>query len=214
MPEAQERLVDLRRTVSESRMRAMAEPVAVHYLDYRAFLRDWFAARAGRPSLRAFAARAGCSPSLVSSVLAGKRDLHTGRAEAWAKALKLDATETWYLITLVVMAHDASPERRRRAMAEALMMQQTHGGIVHDDDDTGFGESAPREETHTVWVSALALPSDRVPELRARVARFWEETQRWAAASQGEGDSSVCQLSMQVFPSIAGTLVGESKRKR
>ena len=212
MPEAQVRLVDLRRTVSESRIRAMAEPDALQYLDYREFLRDWFAARAGRPSLRMFAARAGCSASLVSSVIAGKRDLQTGRAEMWAKALKLDATRTWHLITLVVMAHDRSPERRRRAMAEALMMQRAQSGIVGDDDDTGFEESAPPEETNTVWVSALALPSGRVPELRARVARFWEETQRWAQASEGEQDS-VCQLSMQVFPSFAGTLVHESKRK-
>ena len=45
----------------------MDAPDVVLYLDYRAFLRDWFAARKGRPSVRGFAKRAKCSAGLVSS---------------------------------------------------------------------------------------------------------------------------------------------------
>jgi uncharacterized protein (TIGR02147 family) len=104
----------------------MAHPDVMQYLDYRALIRDWLAARAGRPSLRAFAKRARCSASLVSSIMAGKRHLDTGRAEDFAAAMKLTPAETSHLLALVVFAHDPSRERRQRALDEALTTRRFH----------------------------------------------------------------------------------------
>lgn len=97
------------------------------YVDYRAWLRDWLAASAGRPSLRAFARRAACSPALVSSIATGQRDLNTGRAEVFARAMKLDAEQTSHFVALVALAHEPSRERRERARDEVLTTKRFHG---------------------------------------------------------------------------------------
>ena len=104
----------------------MPDPDIFQYLDYRALLRDWLAARAGKPSLRALAGRAGCSPALVSAVINGKRDLDAGRAELLAEAMKLDAPQTEHFVDLVALAHDRSSRRRKRAHTEALTTQRFH----------------------------------------------------------------------------------------
>jgi hypothetical protein len=79
-------------------------------------------------------------------------------------------------------------------MAEALMMQRLHGPSQNEELVGG----------------PLAFPSVAAPELQARVARFCEEIARWVAATEGERDC-VCQLSMHIFPGLAGTLERGSK---
>lgn len=93
----------------------MSDPNILEYRDYRTYLRDWFAARDGRPSVRGFAKRAHCSPSLVSAVIRGHRDLHTGKAEVWAGVMGLSDEETAILLNLVTAEHDPSAERREQA---------------------------------------------------------------------------------------------------
>jgi uncharacterized protein (TIGR02147 family) len=105
----------------------MSDPDIFHYLDYRAWLRDWLTARAGRPSLRGFARRVQCSPALVSSIGAGKRDLDAGRAERFAEVMNLDRDQTAHLLSLVTLAHDPSRQHRQRALDEALTRQRFRG---------------------------------------------------------------------------------------
>jgi uncharacterized protein (TIGR02147 family) len=144
----------------------MNSPDVALYLDYRAFLRDWFASRAGHPSVRAFAKRAHCSPSLVSSIMAGKRDLDTGRAETFAAVMKLDAAQTSHLVALVVVAHDPSRDRRQRALDEVLTTRRFR--------------SAPRLNEAT-----FALLSDPVVGAVFELARCegWRDDPDWIASA-------------------------------
>jgi uncharacterized protein (TIGR02147 family) len=271
----------------------MNPPDVALYLDYRAFLRDWFASRAGHPSLRAFAKRAQCSPSLVSSIIAGKRGLDTGRAETFAAVMKLDAADTSHFVALVVVAHDASRDRRRRALDEVLTTRRFRNaprvneatftllsdpvvGAVFElarcegwrDDPDWIAAALQPPTTREVAVAALdvlmaagvltrdadgrlqagrseittdhdihadmlslaaaelhqriferapgllaavpyeqrqfgaltfAVPSQAVPELKARITRFYEEMMHLVEVTAGSRDS-VYQLCVQLYP--------------
>lgn len=85
--------------------------------DYRAALRAWLDARAGRPSLRTFAGRAGCSHPLVVAILGGKRALDLDRVEAFTTALELEADEARYFRDLVLA--EAAPDEEARSHARA-----------------------------------------------------------------------------------------------
>lgn len=97
----------------------MSDPRIFDYRDYREWLRDWFVARDGRPSIRGFARRAKCSASLVSAIINGRRDLHTGRAELWARLMDLSDDEQAFLLNLVTAEHD--PSREIRESAEGMI---------------------------------------------------------------------------------------------
>lgn len=75
------------------------------YLDYRAFLKDYYAAKkAGSRafSYRSFSKRAGvASPNYLKLVIEGKRDLSEKMAERFAKACGLDAEAARYFGILV-----------------------------------------------------------------------------------------------------------------
>ena len=62
----------------------------------------------------------------MSSIIAGKRDLDTGRAEVFAAAMKLDAAQTSHFVALVVVAHDPVRDRRQRALDEVLTTRRFH----------------------------------------------------------------------------------------
>jgi hypothetical protein len=164
------------------------EPHLFQYLDYRAFLRDWLASRAGRPSLRGFARRAHCSPSLVSSIIGGKRALDTGRAEVFAATMKLDAAQTSHLVALVVFAHDPSGDRRQRALDEVLTTRR-----FRDKAEQQFG------------ALALAVPSQAVAELEARVSRFYEEILHLVEETAGPRDR-LYQLCVELYPVASGSV--------
>jgi len=277
----------------------MSPPDVALYLDYRAFLRDWFASHAGRPSLRGFARRVHCSPSLLSSIIAGKRDLDTGRAEIFAAAMKLDAAQTSHLVALVVVAHDPSRDRRQRALDEVLTTRRFRsaprvneatltilsdpvvgavfelarcegwrddpdwiasalqppttrevavaaldvlmaaGALTRDADgrlQAGGSEIATEHDIHAEVLSlaaaelhrrifarapgllaaipheqrqfgalTFAVPSQAVPELRARVTRFYEELMHLVEVTEGPRDR-VYQLCVQLYP-VARTSV-------
>ncbi len=112
------------------------DPDVFQYLDYREFIRDWLAARARHPSLRGFARRAHCSPSLVSAIVSGQRDLDTGRAEVFAAAMQLDDAQRSHLVALVALAHDPSRERRQRAREEVETTRRFKG--AHRVTDATF----------------------------------------------------------------------------
>jgi len=91
------------------------DPSIYDYTDFRAYLRDWFRARDGRPSQSGFARKVPCSPSLVSSVISGSRNLGRARAERFANVLKHDAEERAYFLDLVWFSEGESPADRDQA---------------------------------------------------------------------------------------------------
>jgi uncharacterized protein (TIGR02147 family) len=91
------------------------------YLDYRAFIRDWFEARkAVDPALthRSFVQAAGMrSPSVLINVIDGKRNLSAESTEAFAAALGLDDDERSYFRALVSFGQATTDEERNDALA-------------------------------------------------------------------------------------------------
>lgn len=95
-------------------------PVGVYaYLDYRAFLRDHYAAKkaASRAfSYRAFSKRAGvASPNYLKLVVEGKRSLSPKMAERFAHACGLDADASRYFVHLVTFNQAKSSTERSQA---------------------------------------------------------------------------------------------------
>jgi uncharacterized protein (TIGR02147 family) len=95
-------------------------PVGVYaYLDYRAFLRDHYAAKkaASRAfSYRAFSKRAGvASPNYLKLVVEGKRSLSPKMSERFAHACGLDADASRYFVHLVTFNQAKSSIERSQA---------------------------------------------------------------------------------------------------
>ena len=105
----------------------MAEVELYAYLDYRSFLKDWLAERAGRPSLRTLAGRLGCSPALLSGIVNGHRDLDDARGEGLCRALELDQQRRHYFLDLVVVEQSTSRGLRRAALERVLATRNFHG---------------------------------------------------------------------------------------
>lgn len=103
------------------------------HTDYRAWMRAWFEAKQGRPSIRGFAQRAGCSPALVSSVLAGTRDLAPGLAEKFSGIARLEPDQHAYFLELVEF--EQAPTRARRHSAlERIMATRRFRGAQREVD--------------------------------------------------------------------------------
>lgn len=94
------------------------KPDLYKYLDYRAFLRDWFQFKKRsnpRFSHRAFARRTGQkSPSTLSDVMEGRRNLTPATMEAFCTALGFNAEEEGFFILLVHLDRAKDNEERNR----------------------------------------------------------------------------------------------------
>lgn len=97
----------------------MPAPEIYRYLDYRKFLADWFEwmkSAYPRYSHRAFARKAGqSSPSLLLSVVEGKRNLTPATTEAFQKALALDSESADFFGALVALDQAETPQLRSAA---------------------------------------------------------------------------------------------------
>lgn len=97
----------------------MTQPDVFRYLDYRAFLRDWFDARkAANPrfSHRAFVRRTGQkSPSLLADVMERRRNLTPALIPAFISAMKLERDEGRFFEKLVALDQARTPEDRNAA---------------------------------------------------------------------------------------------------
>lgn len=97
----------------------MSRPDVYAYLDYRAYLRDWFEARRRadpRFSKRRFARLVGRStPGLLTEIIEGKRHLKPASVEVFARALELGPAETDFFSALVTLA--AARDTRARNAA-------------------------------------------------------------------------------------------------
>ncbi len=91
------------------------------YLDYRAFLRDWFeVAKIHDPKLshRGFVRAAGMSsPSVLTNVLKGKRNLSADSTEGFARAMVLDDEEREFFRALVTLDQATTDDERNEALA-------------------------------------------------------------------------------------------------
>jgi uncharacterized protein (TIGR02147 family) len=106
---------------------AMPAPEIYDFLDYRKFLIAWFAwmkTAYPRYSHRAFARKAGqSSPSLLLSVMDGKRNLTPATTEGFLKALGLDAEAGRFFVALVAF-EQAETELLRSAAWEQVRATQ------------------------------------------------------------------------------------------
>ena len=94
-------------------------PIIQDYLDYRAYLRDWFTWKkqaSPRFSQRAFAKRMGqSSPSIGVDLVSGRRGLTPALFGPLTKALGLDAEQRGYLQLLVNLDRAKTPQQRNGA---------------------------------------------------------------------------------------------------
>ena len=102
----------------------MSSPDLYSYLDYRAFLRDWFDAKKKdnpRFSHRAFVRRTGQrSPSLLADVIKGRRNLTPHATSAFVHAMRLDAEAGAFFTALVSLDQAETPEDKNAAWDEIV----------------------------------------------------------------------------------------------
>ena len=109
-------------------------PVDVYaYLDYRAFLRDYYAAKKAKSSAfsyRSFSKRAGVSsPNYLKLVMEGQRSLSAKMAEQFAQACGLDADASRYFVHLV--AFNQSKTSTERSLHYGKLTSSQHYRQAH-----------------------------------------------------------------------------------
>lgn len=146
-----------------------AAPAGVYaYLDYRAYLRDYYAAKKAASrgfSYRSFSKRAGvASPNYLKLVIEGKRSLSTKMAERFAHACALDADSSRYFVHLVSF-NQAKTTGERAEFYDKL---------------TGFQRY---RQAHKLEIAHAAYYSDwYMPALRELAAsRHFREDPEWLA---------------------------------
>ncbi len=116
----------------------MIAPDIYTYLSYRKFLGDWFEwmkTMYPRYSHRAFARKAGqSSPSLLLSVLQGKRNLTPVTSEAFLKVLGLDAEASEFFSALVALDQAETPQVRSSAWDRVRATKRFREGRQLDGD--------------------------------------------------------------------------------
>jgi uncharacterized protein (TIGR02147 family) len=139
------------------------------YLDYRAFLRDYYLDRKDRRGLsfRAFSKRAGLrSPNYLKLVIDGDRNLSDEMAGRFAKAVGLDGDAAAYFGELVRF-------NQARTSAERNDSYSRLTGYRH------YRRAQPLELGHAAYHSTWYLPAIR--ELAAR--RDFRDDPAWIAKS-------------------------------
>ena len=102
-------------------MRVDPFPTVFGYLDYRKYLRDWFAAKKAhnpRYSHRAFSRRTGQrSPSFLADVIAGRRNLTEDALPKVAIAIGLEEEDADFFHALVLLDQASSAREKNEAWA-------------------------------------------------------------------------------------------------
>lgn len=143
------------------------------YLDYRAFLRDYYAAKKaeGRGfSFRQFSRRAGLkSPNYLKLVMDGDRNLSPAMAERFAEALGLEGDAHAFFNDLVAFNQAKSSSERNEGYARLTRFRAyraTHGlDMAHGAYFSSWYMPAVRElaarddfEADPAWVAKRLLP--------------------------------------------------------
>ncbi|MEZ4323255.1 MAG: TIGR02147 family protein [Myxococcota bacterium] len=151
----------------------MPIPAVFSYLDYRAYLRDWFEARKREQpdySYATFARDGGGSKAALANVLAGSRAPRASTLDAFARAMALAPNERNYLGLLVELSLAQNLTERREAMGRILASEQ-YGRMKHS-------ESAPDADV------ARYLEHWYVPVIREMVGLpGFRDDPEWIAAA-------------------------------
>ncbi len=137
------------------------------YLDYRAFLRDYYLEKKDRRGLsyRAFSRRAGLrSPNYLKLVIDGERNLSDEMAARFAKAVGLDGDGAAYFVELVRFSQARTTPERNDSYARLTGYR-------------GYRKAQALELAHAAYHSTWYLPAIR--ELAAR--RDFREDPAWIA---------------------------------
>jgi uncharacterized protein (TIGR02147 family) len=160
-------------------------PSVYEYLDYRAFLRDHFAAsKRLHPyySFRYFARRAGfASSNFLKLVMDGKRNLGPAAVGQFTKALKLDTRESAFFADLVALGQAETVAERNRAFERVAANRRFRAarrleGPLFEYLTHWFypavrelaGRADFREEPR--WIAAQILPRITADDARAALA--------------------------------------------
>jgi uncharacterized protein (TIGR02147 family) len=112
-------------------------PEIFQYLDYRVYLKDWFAferTKGKRTSLRAFSARilpALSSSGLLSGVLKGKKNLGPTLRTKFAKALQLKPREAQFFELLVQFNQAEDLEEKNQFFAQLSRFGKSKAKLIH-----------------------------------------------------------------------------------
>lgn len=163
----------------------MAKPAPLpdifRYLDYRAYLRDWFDAKKAtnpRFSHRLFARKAGQrSPSLLLHIIERQRNLTPATTEAFARALGLGAEEAEFFSSLVHFDQAETLEERNKAWERVSATRRFRDARRLDTDSVDYLSHwyypAVRElaacaefRADPEWVASVLRPRISVPQAR------------------------------------------------
>ena len=144
-------------------------PVDVYgYLDYRAYLRDYYAARKAKSrafSYRSFSRRAGvASPNYLKLVIEGQRSLSAKMAEKFAQACGLDLDSSRYFCHLVAFNQAKTSSERAQHYGKLASFQH-------------YRRAHKLEIAHAAYYSEWFIPAIR--ELAA--ARDFRDDPEWIA---------------------------------
>ncbi|MEQ1507645.1 MAG: TIGR02147 family protein [Myxococcota bacterium] len=159
--------------------RRSADPDVYGYLDYRAYLRDVYAARKAEHrgfSYRAFSMRAGLrSPNHLKRVIDGERSLNAAMAIRYAEALGMTGDQSAYFLDLVAFG-ESSTDAERNAAHERLRSNRGYRkaqkvDFAHAEHSGSWYVPAIRElvkvtgfEATPEWIASHLVPSISVAE--------------------------------------------------
>lgn len=133
-------------------MKTGPKPDLYRYLSYRDWLRDWFDAQKQadrRFSHRLFARRAGVrSPSLLSEVISGKRNLTAATLEGFVQACRLTHREAGFFADLVAFDQADTDDARNEAWERIAARRR-------------FQEARPLEGAMVAYLSNWFIPATR-----------------------------------------------------
>ncbi len=165
------------------------KPNIFGYLDYRAYLRDYYEAAKAETrafSYRYFSRKAGySSPNFLKLVIDGQRNLSANSIDRFARALKLTATEKRFFADLVAFDQAADHEERNTAF-EKISASRTFRSARRIDAAffdylshwyyPAIRELAARPDfrAEPEWVARQLLPSIKTDEARRALDLLFE----------------------------------------
>lgn len=159
------------------------------YLDYRAFLRDFYQARKAKGrgfSFRSFSRRAGLkSPNYLKLVIDGERNLSPSMAERFASACGLGAEEARHFVDLVAFNQATTMAERSKHYARltgseryrnAHKLDMAHAAYFSAWYMPAIRELAARSDFRSdpEWVAAQLVPKISVSEAERAISTLIE----------------------------------------
>lgn len=164
-----------------------SEPEAFGYLDYRAFLRDYYVAKKKRGrgfSYRQFSRRAGLkSPNYLKLVIDGDRNLSSSMAERFADACGLEGDERAYFVDLVAFNQARTSTERNACYARLTRFRS-------------YRETHALDLAHAAYFSTWYMPAIRELAVRPdfRDDPEWIASQMMPPITKAEAQRAMATL--------------------